>query len=297
MPPKNKKNAPPSTHRKGAHKTRSKPHPPPEFQPNHELTSSDESAALMEVKQMLETLTTAQMTMATKVEEQLSQGKASQVASMSAQPGSRAGGNSPAISSQVALMSAQPGTRAGGNSTAAASASIDLDMEQNVWNMVEHRALAINDDETNVEEEGRSLATRGATSTSGKLRSANTVAVHKVIWPHEYVYTPEGQRSAYEPMSSMAFVTGYMTIMDLQSDPIRKLMWAHLKELMQDGECFGWPTVRAYHAVWLQLIEQGRATWDDEITHLNLRRSLVWHRSAPAPSPALPLLAHPMLPP
>ena len=43
----------------------------------------------------------------------------------------------------------------------------------------------------------------------------------------------------YESMSSMAFVTGYMTIMDLQSDPIRKQMWVHLMDLMHDGERFG----------------------------------------------------------
>ena len=49
----------------------------------------------------------------------------------------------------------------------------------------------------------------------------------------------------------MAFATGYMTIMDLQSDTIRKLMWTHLKELIHDGERFGWSTVRDYHAVWL----------------------------------------------
>ena len=51
-----------------------------------------------------------------------------------------------------------------------------------------------------------------------------------------------------------------MTIMDLQSEPLRKLMSAHLKELMEDCGIFGWPTVRAYHAMWLQHIEQGRAT-------------------------------------
>ena len=94
----------------------------------------------------------------------------------------------------------------------------------------------------------------------------------------------------------MAFITGYITIVDLQSEPLRKLMSAHLKEFMEDGETFGWP-VRAYHAVWLQHIEQGRATWEDETTRLKLHRSLVWHRMAPIPSPALPLLSHPRLPP
>ena len=89
--------------------------------------------------------------------------------------------------------------------------------------MVEHRlstahhpALAITDDETEGEEEVRPQATSGATSSSGKLRSANTAAIHKVIWPHEYVYTREGQPSEYESMCSLAFVEGYMAIMDMQ---------------------------------------------------------------------------------
>ena len=66
-------------------------------------------------------------------------------------------------------------------------------------------------------------------------------------------------------------------------------MSAHLKEIMEDGETFGWPTVRAYNAVWLQHIEQGRATWDDETTWLKLHRSLMSHRMAPSsrPSPTL----------
>ena len=79
-------------------------------------------------------------------------------------------------------------------------------------------------------------------------------------------------------MCSLAFVEGYMTIIDMQPDPIRKHMLAHLRELMHDGQRFGWPTVRNYHAVWRQHIEQGRATWGDEVTSLDLRRSLVWHR-------------------
>ena len=96
----------------------------------------------------------------------------------------------------------------------------------------------------------------------------------------------EGQPSEYESMSSMAFVIGYITIMDLQSDPIRNPMWAHLRDLMHDGECFGWPIVRNYHAIWLQHIEQGRATWGDEVTRLNVCRSLVWYRLAPSAQPS-----------
>ena len=83
-------------------------------------------------------------------------------------------------------------------------------------------------------------------------------------------------------MCSLAFVKGYMTIMDMQPDPIRKHMWAHLRDLMHDGQYFGWPTVRTFHAVWLQHIEQGRATWGDEVTCIDLHISLVWHKLAPS---------------
>ena len=65
-------------------------------------------------------------------------------------------------------------------------------------------------------------------------------------------------------------------------------MAAYQQEMMEDGETFGWPMLRAYHFVWLQHLEQGRATWNDEATWLKLCRALVWLSIAhPAPSPVL----------
>ena len=88
----------------------------------------------------------------------------------------------------------------------------------------------------------------------------------------------------------MAFVNGYLTIISLQKDTLRDKMAIHLQQIMEDGETFGWPVVRAYYTAWLQHLEQGRATWDDEVTRLKLRRALVWHRIAlptkPQPSAA-----------
>ena len=104
------------------------------------------------------------------------------------------------------------------------------------------------------------------------------------------MYTPEGKPSEYESMWSLAFVEGYMTIMDMHPYPIRKHMWAHPRDLMHDGQHFGWPIVRTFHAVWLQHIEQGRATWCDEVTRIDLRRSLVWHKLAPSSQLSPPLL-------
>ena len=63
-------------------------------------------------------------------------------------------------------------------------------------------------------------------------------------------------------------------------------MSAHLQEMMEDGEALGWSVVRAYNTVWLQHLEQGRATWNDEVTRLKLRRTLVWHRMAPSSQPS-----------
>ena len=103
-----------------------------------------------------------------------------------------------------------------------------------------HPALAITDDETDGEEEARPQTSRRAAGSSGKLCSANTAAMHTVIWPHEYVYTPEGQPSQFESMFSLAFVEGYMTIMDMQHDSTRKHMWVHLRDLMRDAQCFVW---------------------------------------------------------
>ena len=231
MPPKSKKNAPPATPKKGAHKSRRKPQPPPEIQSTEDLSSMDESSTMTEFRQTLGGPTAALVTMSTSTRlDTLSSGKASPVditsahpavAVLSARPVTRAGGSATASALQMYFVPAQPGTRAGGTDTASAFA--DSDMEQSLRNMVEHRvstahhpALAITEDETDGEMEVQT--SRGATSSSGKLRSA----VHKVIWPHECVYTSEGQPSEYESMCSLAFVKGYMTIMDMHPDSIRK---------------------------------------------------------------------------
>ena len=85
-------------------------------------------------------------------------------------------------------------------------------------------------------------APRKDTTTSGNMRSVDTSVIHRVMWPHEYVFTPYGQPAAYERLSTKAFVTGYLAIRDLQSEPLRRKMSAHFKEIMEDGETFRWPT-------------------------------------------------------
>ena len=60
-------------------------------------------------------------------------------------------------------------------------------------------------------------------------------------------------------------------------------MLKHLRELMVDAVIYGWEPVRAFHAVSLQQLENGRAEWGDEEKKLEFRRTLVWnlvHRSS-----------------
>ena len=90
----------------------------------------------------------------------------------------------------------------------------------------------------------------------------------------------------------MAFVDGYITAMSRESLPIKQLMLSHLQELMEDVEHYGWPAVTAYHAAWVQHIEQGRVAWGDEDMKLKLRWALVLHRVVPARSLAFPSQGH-----
>ena len=46
---------------------------------------------------------------------------------------------------------------------------------------------------------------------------------------------------------------------------------------MEDAEVYGWALVWAYHAVWLQQIENDTTQWMDVDAKLEVRRMLVWH--------------------
>ena len=42
------------------------------------------------------------------------------------------------------------------------------------------------------------------------------------------------------------------------------LMAQHRQELMGYADLYSWEPIRAFHAIWLQQLEQGRVTWDDK---------------------------------
>ena len=56
---------------------------------------------------------------------------------------------------------------------------------------------------------------------------------------------------------------------------------------MADVELYVWEPVRAFHAVWLQQLEQGCVTWADKEVMLKYRGAFKWHHVAAPFQPAL----------
>ena len=111
------------------------------------------------------------------------------------------------------------------NTTATSSAVFDPITDE----QVSHRpCLAITDDEMDGEPEEQLTTTWRGHIMSGKLISADTTAINKVLWHNKLIFTPEGQPATYERLSAMAFINGYLTIMSLQKDVLRVHMAAHL---------------------------------------------------------------------
>ena len=144
----------------------------------------------------------------------------------------------------------------------------------------------VTEDEAMSDEEEHPHPRRGNNLKSGMQRTGASTVIHKVTWPHEVVYTSEGNPASYQDLTIPLFVQGYLIVMELEQGPVKKLMSTHLQDLMSDTQWYGWDKVRTFHGVWLNQIEQGRCTWTDKEEKLNFRRALVWHptsTSLPAP--------------
>ena len=111
-------------------------------------------------------------------------------------------------------------------------------------------------DEDSVQDEPPQ-ARRQSKGVSGKLRTADTIVVHRITWPHEVIYSLLAQPAIYDQVSSMIFVDWYLTVVSREPSHIKALILDHLQELMEDHEHYGWPLVRVYHTAWLQHMEQG----------------------------------------
>ena len=91
-----------------------------------------------------------------------------------------------------------------------------------------------------------------------------TMVVKRVNWPHEVVYSVAGKPAAFQDMSLLLFVQGYMIIMKGEVGAIRERMATPLEDLISNAELYGWEWTRDFHCVWPNQLEQGRFTWHDE---------------------------------
>ena len=78
----------------------------------------------------------------------------------------------------------------------------------------------------------------------------------------------------------MVFVDGYFTfVMVKQPEYLKTKMLSHIHELMDDEENYRWLAVRAYHAAWLQHLEQAQAMWDEEAIKLKSCSHVALHHT------------------
>jgi hypothetical protein len=107
---------------------------------------------------------------------------------------------------------------------------------------------------------------------SGLLRTAATVKPKFMVqWPHEKALYKQGATPpAYQDLSLDQFVRGFiMTSLKAPQDELLHRL-RYLSDLMADCRVRSWEKVRDFHAVWMQELEQGEATWDTSIELLGV---------------------------
>ena len=70
---------------------------------------------------------------------------------------------------------------------------------------------------------------------SGKLKTANSMVIHRFTWPQELIYIVLGQPSVYHEPSIALFISGYLTVMNLEKQSLRPLMACHI--IRSHGRC------------------------------------------------------------
>ena len=106
----------------------------------------------------------------------------------------------------------------------------------------------------------------------GKQMIAHLLVVHRVVSPHELMYTADGQLAMYNSLFVPLFFSGYMQVMVNGGSEARYQTSTHFVELMSDAELYGWEAVHAFRVVWLQQLEHGRVNWADEETKQKFQR-------------------------
>jgi hypothetical protein len=108
---------------------------------------------------------------------------------------------------------------------------------------------------------------------SGRVRTANSYVKTVTTWPHEVVYDEANEAQEFDKLTITQFVKGFCKVTrtrDMERAEIRTIV---LEEIMEDAETHPWELIRAAHAILLQQIESGRASWEDHLNREAIRRS------------------------
>ena len=91
-----------------------------------------------------------------------------------------------------------------------------------------------------------------------------------------------GKPVAYEELLIPLFVQGYLIVMRGEKEAVRAKMASHLEELMGESTLYSCERVRAYHGVWINQLEQGQASWENEEEKVRFRCALISHLATSA---------------
>ena len=84
---------------------------------------------------------------------------------------------------------------------------------------------------------------------SGKLRTADTSILRKVVWLLEVVYMSTGKLAEYDQLSIPLFVSGYLMVMSAEKETMHPHTMQHLQDIMADAELCGWEPVMVFHII------------------------------------------------
>ena len=121
---------------------------------------------------------------------------------------------------------------------------------------------------------------------SGLIGTGVTMVLKNISWPHEVVYSSDGKHATYLELSVLAFVQRCLVVMSAQDTKTRDNMAHHLVDMMSDCDLYGWETVREFHGVLINQMEQGHLSWAESEQILKFHRALVWHSPSPAHAPS-----------
>ena len=84
-----------------------------------------------------------------------------------------------------------------------------------------------------------------------------TSVKRRITWPHEVIYGAARQLAAYKDLSVSALFRGYLIVLKNEQDSqVKEHMVLHIEKLMKDTDAYGWEKVQAFHATWMNQLEQ-----------------------------------------